>query len=342
MMKSQPRKKPAESKICLRCVLPDTFPGISFDERGLCHYCRTGRGPKELREKKREYQEKFESLLAARRGKFGYDGMMSYSGGKDSTFTMQLLKDKYGLNLLAYTFDNGFLPEETVGNIRRVTESLGSDHLFFRPDFDLLKKIFGECSKRNIYSDVTLMRASSICTSCMALVKFSLLRLAVEKRIPFLFFGWSPGQIPVASSIVKNNPPMVRAMQKALLEPLSRIAGEGIRRFFLDEEHFERETHFPFNVSPLAFLDYDSEAMAERVTALGWKRPAGLDAHSSNCLLNSFANVIHRERYGFHPYVFELAKLVREGYLERSRALEKLEKKEDPATVRLVKKKLGV
>jgi tRNA(Ile)-lysidine synthase TilS/MesJ len=341
-MKNQHRKEPLITKICLQCVLPETFPGVSFDERGICNYCRSDRSREELREKKREYQKKFESLLSTRRGKFSYDGMMSYSGGKDSTFTMQLLKEKYGLNLLAYTFDNGFLPEETVSNIRRVTENLGADHLFFRPDFNLLKKVFGECSRRNIYSDVTLMRASSICTSCMALVKFSLLRLAVEKRIPFLFFGWSPGQIPIASSLVKNNPQMVRAMQKALFDPLSRVAGEGIRRFFLEEEHFERADHFPFSVSPLAFLDYDPDAMAVQLAGLGWKRPKGLDAHSSNCLLNSLANVIHRERYGFHPYVFELAKLVREGYLERSRALEKLGMKEDPATVRSVKKRLGL
>jgi len=341
-MKGQRSKKVLQMKTCLKCVLPETFPGVTFDERGVCNYCRSDRSREELREKKLGYQKKFESLIAALKGKFGYDGIMSYSGGKDSTFTMQLLKEKYGLNLLAYTFDNGFLPDQTVRNIRRVTENLSTDHLFFRPDFGLLKKIFGECSKRNIYSDVTLMRASAICTSCMALVKFSLLRLAVEKRVPFLFFGWSPGQIPVASSAVRNNPRMVRAMQKALLDPLSWVAGERVRRFFLEEEHFEQAAHFPYSVSPLAFLDYDDEAMAAKIAGLGWKRPAGLDVHSSNCLLNSLANVIHRERYGFHPYVFELAKLVREGYLERNRAMEKLAQEEDPDTVRLVKKRLGL
>ena len=34
-----------------------------------------------------------------------------------------------------------------------------------------------------------------------------------------------------------------------------------------------------------------------------------IDANTTNCLLNSFANTNHMERYGFHPYVFELAKL---------------------------------
>jgi len=52
--------------------------------------------------------------------------------------------------------------------------------------------------------------------------------------------------------------------------------------------------------------------------------------------------VIHKKRYGFHLYAFELPKLAREGYLERGRALEKFEQKEDPATVRLVKNRLGL
>jgi len=66
-----------------------------------------------------------------------------------------------------------------------------------------------------------------------------------------------------------------------------------------------------------------------------------VDANSTNCLLNSLANSVHQERHGFHPYAFEMAKLVREGYLDRRTALEKLNKAEDPATVDAVKKKLS-
>ena len=28
-------------KLCTRCVLPETFPGIKFDEHGVCNHCRT-------------------------------------------------------------------------------------------------------------------------------------------------------------------------------------------------------------------------------------------------------------------------------------------------------------
>lgn len=25
---------------CTRCILPETYPGISFDDEGVCNYCR--------------------------------------------------------------------------------------------------------------------------------------------------------------------------------------------------------------------------------------------------------------------------------------------------------------
>ena len=34
---------------------------------------------------------------------------MCYSGGKDSTYTSIILKNEYKLNILAITFDNGFV-----------------------------------------------------------------------------------------------------------------------------------------------------------------------------------------------------------------------------------------
>ena len=51
---------------------------------------------------------------------------------------------------------------------------------------------------------------------------------------------------------------------------------------------------------------------------------------------------IHKEKYGYHPYVFELAKLVREGYFKRSAALKKLRQKENSETIEWVKKKLDL
>jgi tRNA(Ile)-lysidine synthase TilS/MesJ len=328
--------------LCKSCVLPETFPGIRFNAEGICNYCLEFRGEENLEKKKQRYRKRFEELLQEYKNKAGYDALMSYSGGKDSTYTLAILKKEYRLNLLALTMDNGFLPEKTLKNIRKVVESLGIDHIFFKPRFSLLRKIVVECSKTNIYPAQTLIRASTICTSCMAIIKFITLRMAIEKRIPFIVFGWSPGQIPVASSIMKNNPEMLRVTQKAVLEPLERLVGNEIRPYFLEERHFKDFDYFPYNISPLAFLDYDEECILDEVSKLGWEAPKDVDANSTNCLLNSFANIVHKEQYGFHPYAFEMAKLVREGYLDRSVALQKISQPEDQRTVKRVKRKLGL
>jgi len=54
-----------------------------------------------------------------------------------------------------------------------------------------------------------------------------------------------------------------------------------------------------------------------------------VDVHSTNCLLNSYANRVHVKKYGFHLYVFELAKLLREGYMGRDATLKKLSQEEN-------------
>lgn len=331
-----------KKKRCTNCVLPETFPGIKLNEEGVCNFCQKYKGSAIQEEKKARYREKFKKLVKQFKGKGTYDALMSYSGGKDSTFTLAILKEKFGLNVLAVTLDHGFLPDRTFVNIKNVVESLSIDQIFFKPRLDTLKKIFVACSKENIYPPTTLTRASTICTSCMAIVKFNSLRLALEKDIPFIIFGWSPGQIPIASSIMKNNPQIVKLMHKSSFEPLFYLVGNEIRPYFLEEKHFKGSYFFPYNISPLAFFDYNEEEIYKKIDRLGWKLPDKIDANTTNCLLNSFANVTHRNKHGFHPYAFEMAKLVREGYMKRSTALGKLEQNEDSSTIELIKEKLGL
>ena len=329
-------------KRCTMCVLPETFPGISFDDGDVCNFCRAFKGRERLDAAMEKYRLRFEKLLAARRRHGGYDCLMAYSGGKDSTYTLVVLRERYDLSILALTIDNGFISPTALDNIRKVAEGLGIDHIIYKPRFDLLKRIFRKAKDSEMYSKKTLERASTICTSCMGVVKFVALRMAIEGGIPFVAYGWSPGQAPIEASIFRNNPPMIRSMQKVLFGPMSQAAGAGLENYFLTEEHFALEERFPYNVSPLAFLDYDEEQIVGRIKELGWKKPDDTDPNSTNCLLNVFANKIHKDRFGYNPYAFELAKLVREGYMDREEAIERLETREDEAMVRLVSERLGL
>ncbi len=50
-------------KICTKCLLPDTFPGINFDAHGVCNFCRDFKGEYALKEEKQEYYNKFFELI---------------------------------------------------------------------------------------------------------------------------------------------------------------------------------------------------------------------------------------------------------------------------------------
>ena len=79
-----------------------------------------------------------------------------------------------------------------------------------------------------------------------------------------------------------------------------------------------------------------------KIKKLGWEKPSGVDLNATNCLLNSLADEAHIARYGFHPYVFEIAALVREGYMKREEGLKHIPFKKDQKVIRVVEKRLGI
>jgi tRNA(Ile)-lysidine synthase TilS/MesJ len=308
----------------------------------VCSACRQFVGKKRLARIKAEYKRKFERVIKDTRSRHSYDLLMCYSGGKDSTYALSLLKRKYGLKILAFTFDNGFVPDRTYINIRNVVEKLGVDHIFFKPRFEVLKKIFNAALKRNLYSAKTLDRASPVCTSCMGMVKYSALKTAIEKDIPLIAFGWSPGQAPVTSSVLKIDPKMMKSMQAAIKPPLSKVAGKEIDGYFPPDSYYRKSANFPMFVHPLELFPYNEKKILAFIKGLGWKMPSGIDLNATNCLLNSLADEAHIAKYKFHPYAGEIAALVREGYMTRREGLAHLPVKKSAKVLSAVKKKLGI
>lgn len=326
-------------KVCVRCVLTDTFPGISFNEDGVCSFCLQHEKKKGEREELERARKRLMEIVEEVRGKRGYHCLHALSGGKDSTYTLHLLIKKFRMNVLALTFDNGFISPSAMDNIKRVSMNLSFDHIVFRPDTDLLLRIFGLCSERDIFPPKTLQRASSICTACVGLIKGIMIKTAIEKGIPLISFGWSPGQSSRVASLFKMNGQLIRAFQNPILEPLRREIGDEVERFFLLDTPLKEED-FPYHISPLSFEDYDENRMIEVIEGYGWQRPEDTDPNSTNCLLNSYANFIHKERFGYNPYSMELSVLVREGLMKREEAMKRLETCGDPGLISSIEKKL--
>jgi len=329
-------------RLCTQCVLPETFPGIRFDDRGVCNYCHAEEHSADLDGRKAKYRQKFENVWSENRGKSTYDCLVSYSGGKDSSYTLSLMVRAYQARVLAVTVDNGFVSPQALKNIRAIVEGLGVDHVLFEPRFDVLKRIFVACSSSQLFAPKTIERASTICTACMSIVKFVSLKIALEKRIPFVVYGWSPGQAGLSSSVFKTTARMIRSMQEPVQEPLRCVVGKDIDPYFLNEDDFARADEFPYYINPLAFSDYDEGHIVSVISEFGWTPPDDTDPNSTNCLLNTYANAVHKKQFGFNPYSFELAGLVRRGILKREEAISRLSEPEDDGVLDSVKRRLGI
>ena len=334
-------------KICKTCVLPETFPGIRYNKEGICNYCSRFRGIDNQKKQKKKFQNRFLEILEKRKGIGPYDALMAYSGGKDSTYTLKLLKEDFDLRILAITFDHGFVSPAALKNISNVLNNLDIDHITIHPGEKTLIKLFVESMASNIYPIKALERASSICNSCMNLVKSFLLKSAIEMRVPIVAYGWSPGQAPVQSSVFKTNASMIRQMQRAMKKIFQETIGDKFSAFFLEEHHFDSDPslnidRFPYLIHPLAFLDYYEKDILNNIRKIGWVDPKDTDANSTNCLLNGFANEVHVKQHGFHPYAFEIAGLVREGYLTREEGLDRLSTPSDTKVIDYVCQKLGI
>ncbi len=337
-------------KICSNCILPVTFPGVTFNAAGLCNHCQKFDGRKErLPDEKKKYRQKFLELLnqlvfrqriPGKPARRSYDVLLSYSGGKDSTYTLALLRARYRLRVLALTVDNNFLSDAAVRNMRTVTGELGVDHIVFRPGWKHLKKIFSAAADRELYSRKSLERASTICTSCMGIVKSVCLKTAIEMDIPLIAYGWSPGQAPLESAIMKNNPAFMKTAQQAIMKPLREVIGGEIDAYFLNESHYANPEKLPYNIHPLAWEPYSESMILEDIRKYGWEHPLDTDSNSTNCLLNAFANDVHIKRYGFHPYVWEIANMVREGAMTRDEGYKKIYEEQNGLFIRQAQEKL--
>jgi N-acetyl sugar amidotransferase len=124
---------------CKQCIMPNSRPRIVFDEEGICNACRNAEDKKaidwDLRKKE------FESLIGKFRSKDGsWDCVVPWSGGKDSSAIAYKLKFEFGMNPLLVTF-SPMLPNEVGNHNREELIQQGFDHLFFRPDQKVHRKL---------------------------------------------------------------------------------------------------------------------------------------------------------------------------------------------------------
>jgi glucosamine--fructose-6-phosphate aminotransferase (isomerizing) len=119
----------AALKRCTTCVLPETFPFIHFDDAGVCNYCH-GYSPKyagkDLEKEKRAFVTSLEKYRSA---KGEPDVIVPFSGGRDSSYGLHLIKKEFGFNPVTFTYDWGMVTDLARRNIARICGELGVQNI---------------------------------------------------------------------------------------------------------------------------------------------------------------------------------------------------------------------
>lgn len=117
-------------KVCSRCIYDERVAAISFDDQGVCNYCRQidglvrdyGTGTPEGEQRLATIIEEIKRAGAGKR----YDCVVGVSGGTDSSYMVYLAK-RWGLRPLAVHYDNTWNTAIATQNIGKVLSALDVD-----------------------------------------------------------------------------------------------------------------------------------------------------------------------------------------------------------------------
>jgi N-acetyl sugar amidotransferase len=162
---------------CTRCLLPETHETIIFDDKGVCNAClnQVQKRGIDWEEKKRKFVE----LIEQYRGKYDYDCIVPFSGGKDSTFTLWALVKEFNLKPLVVSFDHGFMRPNLLANRERTFKKLGVDHMNFKPNWKIVQLLMRE----------SMRRKGDFCWHCHTGIFAYPMHVAVKHEIPLIIWG---------------------------------------------------------------------------------------------------------------------------------------------------------
>jgi N-acetyl sugar amidotransferase len=113
---------------CTSCLMDNTDSSISFDNKGICDYCRNFK--KKLITSSNNKQLELNRIVGKIK-KYGktkkYDCLIGLSGGADSSYLLYYAVKVLNLRPLAYAVDTGWNLNVAIENIEKLAKGLGVD-----------------------------------------------------------------------------------------------------------------------------------------------------------------------------------------------------------------------
>jgi hypothetical protein len=326
-------------KRCVKCILPENYPRIRFNDKGICNFC--------LEFEKREYKGD-EALIRFIRsfssGDQEYDCLIGFSGGRDSSYLLYHISKVLNLKVMAYHFDHGLIPEQTRTNVKRGAEILNIPLVSEKSD--LLKKCvthhMGAWIKRPHPGLIGML-----CTGCRLGTDQGLLKTARKHRIPYIAYGGQPLEgggfkLALMSGNLENrigNLNLILGYGKEILKnprwisnPLCALVQfqeflfhfSPLRRLLEKMQYSRVKSSSPF----YTFIKWDEQKVVKTIQEqLDWKNPDyGESTWRSDCKISILKSYMYREILGFNDKEDGLSYLIRDGQITREDAFSRAER----------------
>ncbi len=321
---------------CARCLLPETYPGITFNQDGLCNFCLEFKEPELLGE------ESFLKKIHSRRGN-EYDCVLGISGGKDSCYVAYLAKKKYGLRVLAVTYDFPFMVDLARENIKAVCESLQLELLKVKSHNNLEYRLM----RNHFISMAGTGTTWGQCMFCHYGIEAVLYQAAKSRGIPFILSGetnnetwWNPGsRLGFLAKRVKSLPLSEKLVfgyyqSKAYLNLVDQrrqfpLPGNSSLNVY-QKAHIPPED--PETIKIFNYVGWDQDAIEKTLMEeTGWKKPPKTLTWRYDCILEPLLDYTYMKEFGISSAGLYICGLVRAGELSREEGRKLLEQAEDQA-----------
>ena len=330
-------------KRCVKCVLPESYPGIAFDAEGICNFCRAYVRRPPFREKKAG-EDKLKEYLAPYISRNGqYDCVVGVSGGRDSSFILWYVVHELGMRPLACFVDNGLATEQASLNVKNLVDALGVDLVVERHDHveRHLRHTLLAWMHRPTPATIAFL-----CAGCTHGIFYGLRRTGKTYDVPLIITGAGEPETSFARQYLANNQFSRRkkvAMMVGFLSEVARnprylvrpvsltaYAGDFVARWWppMLEILTKRVTHPDMvKARPFDYIEWDEDRILSVIReVLAWKS----SEHSpstwrSDCKLALFKNFLYQETVGFTRLDVLLSNMIRRDMVARDEALKRLE-----------------
>jgi len=270
-----------------------------------------------------------------------YEALSALSGGRDSTYALYYAVRKLGLRMLAFTVDNGFIPDETWENIRNATRMLGVDHITIKHDHlkKSIRPVLSAWCKKPSAAMVTFL-----CLGCRLGLQKAFLEVSRKYRIPLCISGGGEPEEYFADAFFTTSSGRLRRT----VEMATGVGLELLRnpRYLLSPfVPLRMFMEFLYNFAPLGFvrrrlnpswqylelfryLGYHENHVVDVITnELGWKKYHHSAASwRSDCKINLLKNACYQRTLGFTKNDELVSGMVRRGSMTREQALRRLDR----------------